>query len=81
MVRGAWEESASAHQHVGGLRPERPGKHSPGFSRASAWVYIFNDPALKGRQKSTRALNVSVSTRGALTIAISRERAKFAATR
>jgi hypothetical protein len=29
------------------------------IAQASAWVYIFNDPALKGRQKSTRALNVS----------------------
>jgi hypothetical protein len=37
----------------------RPHKGHESIAQASAWVYIFNDPALKGRQKSTRALNVS----------------------
>jgi hypothetical protein len=32
-------------------RPEGPWKHSPGFSRALAWVYISNETALKGREK------------------------------
>ncbi|MEY2616244.1 MAG: hypothetical protein QOH78_2017, partial [Verrucomicrobiota bacterium] len=78
-LRGAWAGGAYRARYIRAWPSYGPTGHES-IAQASAWVYIFNDPALtrrylvahwlentrsaglevlKGRQKSTRALNVS----------------------